>query len=164
MSTAALATAPVVTRTTNRSIARSGVRTPDVVVPAAREDRTAPGGSRGGLVLTRRGRRLLRAAVLTAAASVLAAGLVLLWLAVAAVVAPGAVAGDGGEGVRSGAEVSEAVVTTSVVVGPGDTLWQIARTHAPERDPRSVVDQVVALNSLDSTGVQAGATLLVPTS
>lgn len=136
--------------------------------PALRVVRPAPTSSPRSagtrLVLTRRGRRTLRLTLLAAATTVLAAGLVLLWLAVASVVAPGAVAGDGGQGVRSGAEVADVVRTTSVVVGPGDTLWQIARTHAPERDPRSVVDEIVALNSLSSAGVQVGASLLVPTS
>lgn len=140
--------------------------------PALRVARPAPTSSATSdpratstqLVLTPRGRRALRLALLAAATTALAAGLVVLWLAVASVVAPGAVAGDGGQGVRSGAEVAEVVSTTSVVVEPGDTLWQIARTHAPQRDPRSVVDQIVALNSLSSAGVQVGVSLLVPTS
>lgn len=118
----------------------------------------------GRLVLTRRGRRTLRLAAFAGITTLLAVGLVLAWLAVAAVVAPGAVAGDGSEGVRSGATVAGVPLsTTTVVVEPGDTLWQIARAHAPGRDPRSVVDDVVALNDLTSTGVQVGARLLVPT-
>ncbi len=120
----------------------------------------------GGLHLTRRGRRLVRVVLwtfLTAAAAVL---LVAAWLGVAATVAPGAVAGDGGSGVGSGlhgAAGQTEVDTAEVVVAPGDTLWQIARSSAPDRDPRSVVGQIVSINGLTSTGVQVGAVLEVPT-
>ncbi len=41
-------------------------------------------------------------------------------------------------------------------------MWQIARAHAPGRDPRSVMDDIVGLNGMTSTGVQVGAQLLVP--
>lgn len=131
----------------------------------ARTSAAAPAApSAGRLVLTRRGRRTLGLVAFAAVTASLAAGLVVLWLTVAAVVAPGAVAGDGSEGVRSGATVAEAQLSTiEVVVAPGDTLWQIARSHSPERDPRSVVDDIVGLNGLSSTGVQVGAQLLVPT-
>lgn len=123
-------------------------------------------GGRRGLVLTHRGRRLVRVVAWVTATSVLALGLVLLWVVLAATVAPGALAGDGRPGVASGADAVSAVdadSTTEVVVGPGDTLWQIAGDHAPDRDPRSVVDDIVALNDLTSTGVQAGQSLVVPT-
>lgn len=139
-------------------------------VPSARDRRpglvraAAPAvPTAGRLVLTRRGRRTLRLTAFVGVTTLLAVVLVVLWLAAAAFVAPGAVAGDGSEGVRSGATTDEKQVsTTTVVVAPGDTLWQIARAHAPDRDPRSVVDDVVALNDLRSTGVQVGAQLLVP--
>jgi nucleoid-associated protein YgaU len=129
--------------------------------PASSRDRATR-----GLVLTPRGRRLMRVTAWVAATSVLALGLVLLWVVLAATVAPGALAGDGRPGVASGADAVNAVdvdATVEVVVGPGDTLWQIAGDHAPDRDPRSVVDDIVALNELTSTGVQAGQTLVVPT-
>lgn len=115
-----------------------------------------------GLVLTARGRRLVRAAVLAGVTVLLAVALVLAWVTVAASVAPGASAGDGRPGVASGAGSDDAVRTVEVVVAPGDTLWQLAREHAPDRDPRSVVADIVALNDLGSTGVQAGAAVLVP--
>ena len=115
------------------------------------------------LVLTPRGRRTVRGALWLAVTGAVAVLLVLAWLGLAATVAPGASAGDGGEGVTSGlvAEAGTGAVV-EVVVGPGDTLWQLARTHAPGRDPRSVVAEIVALNGLGSTGVQAGAVLEVP--
>jgi hypothetical protein len=87
---------------------------------------------------------------------------VLSWVAVAASVAPGASAGDGRAGVASGAGAPEVGRTVAVVVAPGDTLWQLAREHSPDRDPRSVVADIVAINDLGSTGVQAGAEVLVP--
>ena len=62
----------------------------------------------------------------------------------------------------SGAGVGEVRRTVAVVVAPGDTLWQLAREHAPDRDPRSVVADIVDLNDLGSTGVQAGAEVLFP--
>ena len=122
----------------------------------------------GGLVLTRRGRRLVRGLLWSAATGLTAVGLVLLWLAVAATVAPGAAAGDGREVVTSGV-VEELSAggggsAVEVVVGPGDTLWEIARTHAPDRDPRAVVADIVAVNDLAGTGVQVGARIAVPTS
>ena len=142
--------------------------------PAARPVRTArtapprrppavrPAVRPAALVLTARGRRLVRLLVLGTATAVLAVALVLAWVTLAATVAPGASAGDGRAGVASGAGAHEVGRTVSVVVAPGDTLWQLAEEHAPGRDPRSVVADVVALNDLGSTGVQAGATLLVP--
>jgi len=121
--------------------------------------------ARQRIVLTPRGRRVVRLLVLAAATAVLTVGLVLGWVTLAATVAPGASAGDGGAGVISGAGVdADAGVrsTVAVVVAPGDTLWQLAREHAPDRDPRSVVADIVALNDLGSTGVQAGVEVLVP--
>lgn len=115
-----------------------------------------------GIVLTRRGRLLLRAGLWLAVTTGLAVGLVLLWITVAASVAPGAAAGSGGPAVTSVLSDSEPRVTVDVVVDPGDTLWQIAGEHAPERDPRAVVADIVTLNELPSAGVQAGQTLLVP--
>lgn len=123
---------------------------------------------RSGLVLTRRGRRAIRAAVLVTTTSVVALLLVLAWLGAAASVAPAASAGDGRPGVVSGALSSrlaaEAPERVEVVVRPGDTLWQIARSNAPDRDPRSVVADIVRLNDLPSTAVAAGAVLVVPAS
>ncbi|MFC3690137.1 LysM peptidoglycan-binding domain-containing protein [Aquipuribacter hungaricus] len=131
------------------------------VRPAVRAARPAP--SAGALVLTARGRRVVRLIVLGVATAVLAAGLVLAWVALAATVAPGASAGDGRAGVLSGAGAQTLPTeTVAVVVAPGDTLWQLARDHAPERDPRSVVADIVQLNDLGSAGVQAGTEVRVP--
>ncbi len=130
--------------------------------PVSRPAGARRAGRAQGLVLTARGRRLVRTLVLGVATAVLAVGLVLAWVTLAASVAPGASAGDGRAGVVSGAGAHTVGRTVQVVVAPGDTLWQLAEEHAPGRDPRSVVADVVALNDLGSTGVQAGTTLLVP--
>ena len=122
-------------------------------------------GRPGRMVLTARGRGVVRLLALAIATTILAVGLVLAWVALAAAVAPGASAGDGAAGVMSGA-VEDAAPgaggTIAVVVAPGDTLWQLAREHAPDRDPRAVVTDIVALNDLGSSDVQAGAEVLVP--
>ena len=38
------------------------------------------------------------------------------------------------------------VARVSVVVAPGDTVWSIATSLAPDDDPRPVVDAIVAAN------------------
>lgn len=52
--------------------------------------------------------------------------------------------------------------TASVTVQPGQSLWAIAGTAAPERDPRDVVADIVQLNNLDAARVVPGQTLVVP--
>lgn len=53
--------------------------------------------------------------------------------------------------------------TATVTVQSGESLWAIARTVAPERDPRDVVADIVQLNNLDGARVKPGQTLYVPT-
>ncbi|HTY73511.1 MAG TPA: LysM peptidoglycan-binding domain-containing protein [Actinomycetes bacterium] len=50
----------------------------------------------------------------------------------------------------------------SVVVHPGETLWQIARRVAPQTDPRVTVHRIEELNNLTSAAVPAGERLYVP--
>lgn len=49
-----------------------------------------------------------------------------------------------------------------VVVRPGQTLWGIATQADPAADPRSVIPQIVELNSLTSTAIAPGQVLWVP--
>ena len=49
-----------------------------------------------------------------------------------------------------------------VVVRPGQTLWGIATRADPGADPRSVIPQIVELNSLRSTSISPGQVLWVP--
>jgi LysM repeat protein len=50
----------------------------------------------------------------------------------------------------------------TVVVGPGDTLWDIARQAAPGVDPRVTVARIVELNALDGSVIRQGQELLLP--
>lgn len=59
----------------------------------------------------------------------------------------------------SGTAVTE---TVRVSVTSGETLWALAAEYAPERDPRAVVEEIVELNALASSTVQAGQTLHIP--
>lgn len=52
--------------------------------------------------------------------------------------------------------------TEVVVVGAGDTLWEIASDAADGGDVREMVHQIRELNALDSSVVQSGQELHVP--
>jgi hypothetical protein len=76
------------------------------------------------------------------------------------VLAVGALALAGGS-----VATSEAQATETVVVMPGDTLWSIASHVAADqggRDVRDTMDDLVALNDLDSKSLAAGQHLEVP--
>jgi hypothetical protein len=96
----------------------------------------------GHLRLTRRGR------LVTAAATLLIAGLTLVGVAS-----------------RAGSLHETAPVPASapaqVVVAPGETLWSIAQRVAPDRDPRTVVAGIQRLNDLPTADVHAGQTLVL---
>lgn len=52
----------------------------------------------------------------------------------------------------------------TVVVAPGETLWDIAAVVAPQEDRRGVIADIVKLNSLPDAGaIVAGQSLFVPT-
>lgn len=54
-------------------------------------------------------------------------------------------------------------VSRSVVVKPGQTLWDIAGRVAPNRDPRRVVADIEDLNGLTDPGdLVAGQSLYIP--
>lgn len=53
--------------------------------------------------------------------------------------------------------------TISVTVQAGQSLWAIASTVAPERDPRDVIADIAHLNNLSAGGVVPGQQLFVPT-
>ena len=52
--------------------------------------------------------------------------------------------------------------TRVVMVGTGDTLWDIAADLADDGDVRGMVDHIERLNALDSGMVVAGQRLRVP--
>lgn len=107
---------------------------------ALRCERSATGGLHGAR-LTRRGRVVV--ALLWA---------VLLGVAVPAALSLGASATGGYAG-----------PTASVQIEPGDTLWNVATSLAPDDDPRVMINQIVDLNGLSSAGdISAGDLLEVP--
>jgi nucleoid-associated protein YgaU len=50
----------------------------------------------------------------------------------------------------------------SVVVQPGDTLWNIASRHAPGVDRRATMNEIRRLNHLRGSTVEVGQKLLLP--
>ncbi|WP_341927579.1 LysM peptidoglycan-binding domain-containing protein [Nocardioides psychrotolerans] len=54
--------------------------------------------------------------------------------------------------------------TRVVLVGPGDTLWDLAADLADDGDVRSMMAEITRLNALDSGMVSVGQELRVPTS
>jgi nucleoid-associated protein YgaU len=103
-------------------------------------------GSQHVVRLTRRG-RLLRSLVLMGLVVALAA----VWMGRLT-----------GEPARAGTGWAPAVVTASVVVQQGDSLWEIAQRVSPGADPREVVSGIRDLNGLSSNLIQPGQVLLVP--
>ncbi len=49
-----------------------------------------------------------------------------------------------------------------IVVQPGQTLWSIASVAEPTADPRAVIQQIMSVNALSGTNIQAGQLLWVP--
>jgi len=49
-----------------------------------------------------------------------------------------------------------------VVVEPGDTLWNIATSHAPDGDPYVVMEEIRRLNRMPDSTVRVGERLLLP--
>ncbi|MCZ2403718.1 LysM peptidoglycan-binding domain-containing protein [Paenarthrobacter sp. Z7-10] len=111
------------------------------------EDQLRPGASSGRLRLTRRGRLLFIGTPLMLAA--VAAALLLGFFT-----SPARAATLGSE--PAGAAASK------VTVLQGQTLWSIASSADPSRDPRDVVSDIVELNGLRTSVVQPGQQLFVP--
>ena len=105
---------------------------------AARTVRRAP------LALRYRVRRVAALVVL----AVVAAGVVVGLGAVADV------AHDSGPGIPA--------ATAQVVVGKGDTVWEIARRTAPDADPAAAAAHIAELNGLRSAALRPGQVLTVP--
>jgi hypothetical protein len=49
-----------------------------------------------------------------------------------------------------------------VTVESGETLWQLAGEIAPKADPREVISDIVHLNQLPSSDIEAGQRLAIP--
>ena len=107
---------------------------------------TAPSGGLAPvertLRLTRRGRRVMWAGFAAVAGA---------FVAVAYLSAPA----------PAPAAASSSTGSSTVTVQAGDTLWSIAGRVAPSRDPRAVVDDLMARNHLSSDAVVPGQQLRV---
>jgi hypothetical protein len=97
-----------------------------------------------GIVLNRRGR--------------LARTLVVLSLAIVMVATFAFSAGAGST--DSMAATPDSFVT--VVVGPGESLWSLANRMAGDGDARSLIEEIMIVNSLATPDVQAGQSLRIP--
>ena len=97
-----------------------------------------------GVVLNRRGR--------------LARTLVILSLAIVMVATFAFSAGAGST--DSMAATPDSYVT--VVVGPGESLWSLAGRMAGDGDARSLIEEIMIVNSLATPDVQAGQSLRIP--
>jgi LysM repeat protein len=67
--------------------------------------------------------------------------------------------------VNSGGAVASSSAGSSlhyVTVQGGETLWQLAGDIAPKADPREVVSDIVHLNQLASSDLQAGQRIAIP--
>ncbi|MBI4941741.1 MAG: LysM peptidoglycan-binding domain-containing protein, partial [Actinobacteria bacterium] len=104
----------------------------------------AAGGRPARLRLTRRGRVVVRFAV------------VLLGVLVTAAVVLG-----GGRVARADGSATPVPVAYHVVQ-PGESLWQIAGRVAPGQDRRDTVARIVELNALESGSLEAGSRIAVP--
>lgn len=109
--------------------------------------RTASPAVRTRLRLTRRGRIVF---------TTLAAIPLLIVVALGVLNGGQASAGDATAG---GARTQFETVT----IQPGETLWQLAEQTAPNSDPRDFVQDVVSLNALDGSALQAGEEISIPT-
>lgn len=81
---------------------------------------------------------------------------VVIGLLVAAVVAVRAMA-------AAGSDEPVARTNLTVVVGPGQTLWDLAERYAPEdRDLVDWADEIARLNGVDAQALQSGTPLVIP--
>ena len=104
-------------------------------------------GTRTPVVLTARGRFIVRV-IATALAAVLALGVL-----------------GFGKDVAIAALLNASMNTVashSVVVKPGETLWQIAARELPGADTRDSVARIRTMNALEGRSIQAGQTLAIP--
>ncbi|WAA64900.1 LysM peptidoglycan-binding domain-containing protein [Microbacterium oxydans] len=68
---------------------------------------------------------------------------------------------SGGSAIASGSDAPAASIET-VTVMPGDTLWSIATSVAPDADPRDVIGDISRMNLLRGGGLQIGQELAIP--
>jgi LysM repeat protein len=109
-------------------------------VPVSHGTRPSVAPTTGAVRLTRRGRLVV----------------LLLLLALGAVLSLAVTS----SGAASG--TAQQVPVQYVTVAPGDSLWSIAGEVAPDADPRDTLAEIIELNALDGSSVQAGQRIAVP--
>lgn len=102
--------------------------------------------SRPEVRLTRRGRALL---VVTVVSALLFSFWLGTWQA-------------GVAATQSGGGVGNPGSYDTVVLRPGDTLWEIAERREPDIDPRATVYRIKELNGLSGAAVAAGQRIVLP--
>lgn len=120
----------------------------DLTAPRLVRGAVAPSApARTKLRMTARGRRALAAVVALPVAAT---------LSFAVLSGGGAVATDAA---GAGADAFE-----MVTVLPGESLWSIAESVAPDADPRDIVDAIVRVNALPNASIDAGEIIAIPAS
>jgi len=125
-----------------------------LILTSPRGERRLPArrAAPAGLRLTPRGRAVVRGLVMAGGAVV---ATLLLTLVVGLAVLLGGGRAEGGEQARP-------IPVTHHVVAPGETLWELALSVSPGRDPRDTVARIVELNQLRSANVPVGTRLALP--
>lgn len=119
--------------------------TADIFVTSATPAFRSAAASGTRLRLTTRGRRVIT--FLASVPAVVALSIAIL---------------SGGGALASGEGSAPAGTFETVTVLPGETLWSIAQSIAPEADPRDVVDAIMRLNALPSGRLDAGQKISLP--
>lgn len=110
-------------------------------VRAVTADTRRTSGAAAGMRLSRRGRRVV-AALATAVMLTVLSGI-------------GAMQASADDRSRD---------TAVIVVGPGQTLWEIAQVVAPGADPRETIYRIQRLNHMSTSDLAEGQELVVPAS
>jgi hypothetical protein len=131
-----------------RAAARAPVAAAVLIPSAVISPRPHAAARPAPLRLTRRGRMVVAALVVTVIAT--------LGLVIALAAAGGAQAASPGGPGASHQGMHE------IVVRSGQTLWSIASAAEPTADPRVVVQQIMAANGMTTTELAAGQLLWVP--
>ena len=79
-----------------------------------------------------------------------------------AIVLGSVVSSKAGAGTETGPAKASTFIT--VTVAPGDTVWSLANRVATNGDVRSLVSEIISVNSLDSVDLSAGQRLRIPLS
>ena len=77
-----------------------------------------------------------------------------------AIVLGSVVSAKAGAGIDAASQAAGSFIT--VTVAPGDTVWSLANHLAGSRDVRSLVSEIISVNSLASVDVATGQKLRIP--